>query len=91
VGGGSHSRIPEDIKANKHPFLDADFISQLIKRMEHAAEKRKRKTREEMQVSGQEDEPEDPYTKMARKARNLKDILHVGLTPLLRSKKTVTC
>jgi hypothetical protein len=48
--------------------------------MEYAAGKRKRRTRGEMQVDGQDDEPEDPYTKMARKARNLKDILHVSLT-----------
>jgi hypothetical protein len=49
--------------------------------MEYAAEKRKRRTRGEMQVDGQGDEPEDPYTKMARKARNLKDILQVSSTP----------
>ena len=48
--------------------------------MEYAAEKRKRRTRGEVQVGGQDDEPEDPYTKMARKARNLKDILQVSST-----------
>lgn len=74
--------------ANGRLWRDPDFISQLIKRMEYAAERRKRKTNAGVAAGGQEDEPEDPYVKMARKARNLKDLLHVR--PSLPGKKVPT-
>lgn len=66
---------------------NSDLISRLIERMEYVAERRKRKRMNgngNGAMSRQEDEPEDPYTKLARKARNLRDLLHVSPRPCER-------
>ncbi|KAK4157889.1 hypothetical protein C8A00DRAFT_11257 [Chaetomidium leptoderma] len=49
-------------------------MSQLIKRMEHTANRRKKGRREDVQ----EDDVEDPYTKLAHKIRNVRDRLLVN-------------
>ena len=54
-------------------------MSQLMKRMEYMAEKRKRKRQGGVAIGGQDDEAEDPYAKLARKIRNVNSLLHVSL------------
>lgn len=64
-----------------------EFMSQLIGHMEHTAQRRKKKTNTTNPAGpgsahgssmGREDEAEDPYTKLARKVRIVKDRLFVS-------------
>ncbi|KAL2188749.1 hypothetical protein L209DRAFT_680633 [Thermothelomyces heterothallicus CBS 203.75] len=68
-------------RARKEMQVD-EFMARLLKRMEHAAENRKSETKGGL-ANGQPEhgqgdgESEDPFAKLARKVRNVRDLLRV--------------
>ncbi|KAK4106558.1 hypothetical protein N658DRAFT_415141 [Parathielavia hyrcaniae] len=72
--------------AKELPFND--FMTQLIHRMEHTVERRKRKPKSskqggetspsEVPAGWQEDELDDPYLKLTRKLRNVRDSFNLN-------------
>ncbi|KAL2164506.1 hypothetical protein VTH06DRAFT_3722 [Thermothelomyces fergusii] len=64
-------------RARKEMQID-EFMSRLLRRLEHAAENRKSKTNHGALAHGQPDsEAEDPFAKLARKVRNVRDLFRV--------------